>query len=136
MMMRPAPLPAELTFIEKIGRRGAPRLHMSVPAKLMSTAETQQCMLVDISQTGARIRLERPLPAGRSGYLKVGPIEVFATALRRSPGDQYGGINGLEFDIRLSKAQVLMLRAYAEDYELAERRAARQQARSWVTGGR
>ena len=135
--MRPVPLPAQLTFAETTGRRTSPRLHLAIPARLMSIVETQNCVLLDISQTGARIRLERPLAAGSSGYLKVGPVEVFVTALRHTPndGDDGGGINGLEFDLRLSKPQVLMLRAYAEDYELAERRAFRQQAQDWVMGG-
>jgi len=128
-------MPAELTFADTIGRRGSPRLHLTVPAKLMSVAETQNCVLVDVSQTGARIRLDRPLAVHSCGYLKVGSLEVFATALRCTPVDAGGGINGLEFDVRLTKPQVLMLRSYAENYEMAERRAFLQQARSWVMGG-
>lgn len=133
--MRPPPLPAELTFADSIGQRGSPRLHLSVPARLLSIVDTQHCMLLDISQTGARIRLERPLPVDTSGYLRVGPVDVFATALRRTFSENGGGINGLEFEVRLTKSQVLMLRAYAQDYEMAERRAMFQQARSWVMGG-
>lgn len=75
--------PSELTFAGAIGRRDSPRLHLTVPAKLVSVCETQNCVLVDVSQTGARIRVARPLAAGASGYLRVGPIEVFATALRK-----------------------------------------------------
>lgn len=133
--MRPALSPCELTFAGPIGRRGSPRVHLAVPAKLLSVCETQNCVLVDASQTGARIRLERPLAAGASGYLRVGPIEVFATALRQNLTDDGDGLNGVEFDIRLTKAEVLALRAYAENYELAERRALRAQARGWITGG-
>lgn len=134
--MRTAFQPSELTFAGAIGRRDSPRLHLTVPAKLVSVCETQNCVLVDVSQTGARIRVERPLVAGASGYLRVGPIEVFATALRQNLTAEGGGLNGMEFDIRLTKAEVLALRAYAENYELAERRAFRAQARGWITGGR
>jgi hypothetical protein len=134
--MRTAFQPSELTFAGPIGRRDSPRLHLTVPAKLVSVCETQNCVLVDVSQTGARIRLERPLAAGASGYLRVGPIEVFATALRQNLTAEGVGLNGMEFDIRLTKAEVLALRAYAENYELAERRAFRAQARGWITGGR
>jgi hypothetical protein len=133
--MRPALLPSELTFADKIGRRAAPRLHLSIPAKLMSVVETQSCVLVDVSQTGARIRLDRPLAVNTSGYLKVGPLDVFVTALRHTPHEAGGGINGLEFEIRLTKSEVLALRAYAEDFEMAERRAFRRQAQNWVMGG-
>lgn len=134
--MRPAPSPSELTFGGAIGRRNSPRLHLTVPAKLVSVCETQDCVLVDVSQTGARIRLDRPLSVNASGYLRVGPVEVFVTALRQNLSLEGGGLNGMEFDIRLTKAEVLALRAYAENYELAERRAFRAQARGWITGGR
>ncbi len=76
-----------------------------------SVYETQNCMLLDISQTGARLELERPLGVNASGYLRVGPIEVFATAVRLRMGEETGGVNGLEFDIRLTKSQVLAVRA-------------------------
>ncbi|MFN3991189.1 MAG: PilZ domain-containing protein [Erythrobacter sp.] len=133
--MRPAPLPSETTSADKIGRRGAPRLHLMVPAKLMSVAETQNCVLLDISQSGARIWLDRPLSINSCGYLKVGPLEVFVTALRCTMLAAGGGINGLQFDHLLTKSQVLMLRSYSENYQIAERRATLQQARRWVMGG-
>lgn len=123
------------TFVELLGRRRSPRLHLSVPAKLISVYETQNCTLLDISQTGARLALERPLGVETSGYLRVGPIEVFATAVRMRMSDEGVGINGVEFDVRLSKPQVLAVRAYAENYEMAERRAFLMHARDWVMGG-
>lgn len=92
-------------------------------------------MLLDISQTGARLALERPLGVNTSGYLRVGPVEIFATAVRVRLGDEGLAVNGVEFDIRLSKPQVLAVRAYAENYEMAERRASLMQARDWVMGG-
>lgn len=133
--MRPSLRPSEVTFNDSIGRRSSPRLHLSVPAKLLSVIETQDCLLVDVSQTGARIRLERPLAAGASGYLRAGPVEAFATAVRQTWIGKGDGINGLEFEVRLSKSEVLALRAYAEDYEMAERRAFLRQARDWIMGG-
>ena len=123
------------TFVDLLGRRRSPRLHLAVPAKLISVYETQNCTLLDISQTGARLALERPLGVNMSGYLRVGPIEAFATAVRVRMGDESGAINGVEFDIRLTKPQVLAVRAYAENYEMAERRAFLMHARDWVMGG-
>lgn len=133
--MRPVPASSLPTFADMLGRRGAARLRLVVPAKLISVYETQNCMLLDISQTGARLALERPLGVNASGYLRVGPIEVFATAVRLRMGEETGGVNGLEFDIKLTKPQVLAVRAYAENYEMAERRAFLMHARDWVMGG-
>jgi hypothetical protein len=134
--MRSHPVSSLPTFADMLGRRGSPRLHVVVPARLTSVYETQDCVLLDISQTGARIGLERPLTVNTSGYLRVGPIEVFATAVRVRMHEDRHGINGVEFDVRLNKSQVLAVRAYAENYELAERRAFLIQARDWVTGGK
>ncbi len=126
---------SEPPFVDITGRRNAPRLRLSVPAKLVSVCETQDCLLIDVSQTGARIGLARPLAVNANGYLRAGPVEVFVTAVRTRSEEDGSRINGLEFDMRLSKPQVLALRAYAENYEIAEQRESLQQARSWVMGG-
>jgi hypothetical protein len=133
--MRPRPLSAAPPYTDLLGRRASPRLNLSVPARLIGVFETQPCILLDVSQTGARLGLERPLAVGASGYLRVGPIEVFVTAVRtRVAPEGGGGINGVEFDLRLGKAEVMALRAYADNYELAEQRAFLRHARDWVMG--
>jgi hypothetical protein len=132
--MRPPPASSLPAFIDLLGRRSAPRIHLAVPARLISVCETQDCMLLDISQTGARIGLERPLGVNASGYLRVGPIETFVTAVRARMSEDAAGINGVEFDERLNKSQVLAVRGYAENYEMAERRASLLQARAWIMG--
>lgn len=121
--------------IDTLGRRGSPRIHLSLPGKLVSVVDTQPCMLLDLSQTGARIAVGRTLPVNAGGYLKLGPVEVFGIVVRVRVSEEGGGINAVAFDSRLAKAQMLALRAYAEHYELSEQREAFRHARAWVMGG-
>ena len=135
-LMQATPRPSEITFVDAIGRRSSPRLHLSVPAKLLTVSGMQDCLLLDVSQGGARIRLERPLAINTSGYLRLGPVEAFGTALWVQMNEQGSGTNGLEFDIRLSKPQVMQLCAYARNREMAQQREAYLQAHEWIMGAR
>jgi hypothetical protein len=133
--MQPRP-PLEVPqYFDKLGRRGAMRIHLSVPGKLIGVAETQNCALIDLSRTGARIRLVRPLAVNTAGFLRIGEIEAFAIAVRIRL-EEGGAINGLAFDVPLSRNEMLALINYAKNYDLAERRQALLQARAWATGGR
>lgn len=100
---------------------------------MLTVYETQHCILLDLSQTGARIALAMPLAIGDGGYLKVGQFEVFGTAVRCHRGAG-GGVNGIEFEPPLSHAAVLAVRHHAETFQQRERDALRDQVRCWVTG--
>lgn len=134
-MAHSLPAPLSAPFVDLLGRRAAPRLHLAVPARLLSVCETQDCTLLDISRTGARLTLRRPLGVGTSGYLRVGPIEAFVTAVRIRDAEVGVSTNGVEFDTHLAKSQLLALRSYAANYEMAEKRAFLMQARDWIMGG-
>lgn len=113
----------------KTGRRGAPRLRLSIPAKLITVSETRRCVLLDVSRTGARIGIAKPLDVGDAGFLRFADFEVFGCAIRKEDGR-----NGLEFDIELSDEDVLATRHYAETCQMSERDALLEQARLWVLG--
>lgn len=115
------------------GRRGAPRLRLAIPVRLVSTYSTEACILLDLSRTGARVGLERLLSPGELLYLGVAGLEVFAEVVRATPGES-GGINGLVFDEPLSDAAVLAVRSHAETFEQRERANFRDQVRRWVSG--
>ncbi len=100
---------------------------------MLTVYEMQHCILVDLSQTGARIALAMPMAVGDGGYLKVGQFEVFGEAVRCKRGTG-GGVNGIAFEAPLSHAAVLAVRHHAETFQLAERDALRNQVRRWVTG--
>lgn len=116
-----------------IGRRGAARLRLAIPVRVLSTHATQACVLIDLSRTGARIGLAEPLARGMCCYLEVAHLRVFAEVTRRERGAG-GGINGLVLDEPLSDAEVLAVRRYAETFEQRQREILRDQVRRWVNG--
>jgi hypothetical protein len=117
----------------KVGRRSASRLRLAIPVRMVSTLATQNCILLDLSRTGARIGLPEPLAPGACLYLTVGHLELFGEVVRRDPGAG-GGINGLHFDEPLRDAEVLAVRRHAETFEQRERDTLRDQVRRWVSG--
>ncbi len=106
---------------------------MAIPARFVSIFATQSCILLDISRTGARIALASPLAEGMSGLIAIARCEAFGTIVRTERGPD-GGVNAMVFDEPIAKAQVLDLRRFAEDFDMRERSALRDQARRWVAG--
>lgn len=137
-MALPSALTAPATASEPvtpltIGRRGAARLRLAIPVRIVSTHGTQPCILLDLSRTGARIGLAQPLAPGMCLYLKIARFELFAEVVRRDVGAG-GGINGLVFDEPLPAATVLAVREHAEGFAQRQREALRDQVRRWVSG--
>lgn len=116
-----------------IGRRNAPRLRLSVPAKFVSLYGTHNCILVDLSCSGAQVGLEQPLDVNETGFLQVAKLELFCDVVRKAQGPN-GGVNGLLFDPPLKDQDVLDMRAFAESYQVDEFQWLRSQAKKWVTG--
>jgi PilZ domain len=116
-----------------VGRRAAPRLRLAIPARFVSIYSVQPCVLLDISCTGARMALAQPLPRGKSGFIEIARMEIFGDVVRMERGID-GGVNAIAFEAPITKAQVLGIRHFAEDFELREHRALRDQVRRWVTG--
>lgn len=115
------------------GRRAAPRLRLSLPARLQTMYDTRRCILLDLSKTGAQIGLEEPLKEGASAILELHGIDQFGTVVRLGQGTN-GGVNGLRFDHPLTEGDVLAIRRYSDNYEEAEMRALRNEVRAWVAG--
>ncbi len=114
----------------KTGRRGAARLRLAIPVRLVSLYATQRCVLIDLSRTGAQIALKTPLAVGDGALLQVHTLDHFASAVRCD-----NGCNGLEFEAPLSDELVLEMRRYGEQIEELEKRELRQAVRAWVSGG-
>jgi hypothetical protein len=119
--------------LRPVGRRGAARLRLAIPVRLISTRATEPGVLLDLSRSGARVGLEQPLALGACLYLKVAKLELFAEVVRRDLGEG-GGINGLVFDEPLADEAVLMVRRFAETLEQRERDTLRDKVRRWVSG--
>lgn len=132
--MKPRFAPLDPPGSVNIGRRSTPRLRLNVPAKLISVYDTQDCLLIDVSLTGAFLRLSRPLAVDACGYLRVGMIEAFAISVRASTHNGSGAFCAVKFDVPLTGEQLTKLRADAFSAEGSERRDALTAARDWVAG--
>ena len=76
--------PYETTASENGGntphRRGDARVRLHIPARLILLSGVQQCMLEDLSVTGAALIPKDALPqVGASGILQCENIEAFGT---------------------------------------------------------
>jgi len=116
-----------------VGRRGAARLRLAIPVRLVSTRATEPAVLLDLSRSSARIGLEQPLALGACLYFKVAKRDLFAEVVRPDLGEG-GGFNGLVFDVPLADDVVLMVRRFAETLEQNERDSLRDKVRRWVSG--
>lgn len=125
-----APISTE-SLTKKVGRRAAARLRLSLPGKLVTIYETRPCIVMNLSQSGARLGIEKPLALGDAAFLRCAGFDQFATIVRSEKGS-----NALEFEVPLTHDQVLSVRDYAENFDELERRGFRQIARDWITGGR
>ncbi len=113
----------------KMGRRGAARLRLAIPARVVSLYSTQRCVLLDVSRTGAKIALKKPLDLGEGALLQVHTLDQFASAVRCE-----NGRNGLEFEAPLSDELVIQMRWFGEQIEEQEKRDLREAVRAWVNG--
>ncbi|WP_416832273.1 MAG: PilZ domain-containing protein [Erythrobacter sp.] len=116
-----------------VGRRHAPRLRLSIPARLLTLDGASRCILVNLSRTGAHIGLKQPLAAGARAILQVDGIDSFGVVTRCEIGPN-GGSNGFEFEEPLSDAEVVAMRQYAEGLERYQEARLRRQAEAWVKG--
>ena len=61
------------------GRRAAKREPVLLNAGLMTLRTSRIVTLLDISASGARMRVDLPLSLGQSIWLRVRPIDIFGT---------------------------------------------------------
>jgi len=111
------------------GRRSAPRLRLSLPAKLIAVERAHTCILLNLSRTGAQVAILDALREGEGAMLRCGRINHFVIVTRSE-----FGINGLQFDEEIPDELVLDIRRYHENFEDRERRALVETARKWVNG--
>lgn len=116
-----------------IGRRASARLRLAIPARFVSIYSTQDCILLDISRSGARLALAKPVAEGQSGVVEFAHFGLFGSIVR-AEGGTGGGSNAMAFDDPISEAEVLDVRSFAESFEMRERLALRDLVRRWVAG--
>lgn len=122
---------AQQTGAVHAGRRADARVRLHIPARLILLTGVEQCMLEDLSVTGAALIPQEALPpVGASGILQCEGLEVFGIVRWA----RYGRC-GFKFEERLPMANVIAMRHLADAYEQNERERFRQSAKAWVQGG-
>ena len=112
-----------------VGRRTAPRLRLSLPGQLIAVDRTHNCIVMNLSRTGAQVAILDAMREGEGAILRCGAVDQFGIIARSEFGR-----NALNFDEPLSDELVLDIRRYNENFEERERRALIETARRWVSG--
>jgi len=112
-----------------VGRRAAARLRLSLPARFIAIERTHNCILLNLSRTGALLAILHSVREGESGFLRCGKINAFAIVTRSE-----FGLNALQFEEEISHESVLEIRRHYENFEQRERRQLIETARQWVNG--
>jgi hypothetical protein len=114
---------------KKHGNRHFNRLRLGAPASLVLTHETRSCLIDDISSSGARLRIDRPLATRQSLILTFHELRVFAVVqwLR-------GGECGLRFDQPLAPEDMQGMLWITENRALYERICQTGRAMDWADG--
>ena len=102
---------------------------MSFPGKLALSDGDFDCVLEDLSLSGARVSCNRDIEPGRGVWLKFDRFKVFGT-IARSRGGQYG----IEFDERIPKSILLEMQGYAANFAEYDRHQCMAEARAYVVG--
>lgn len=111
------------------GRRINARLRLGIPARLILISGNCECLLNDISASGARISLAELPRCGSSALLRFLEFEVFCEVkwARRNQC-------GLLFAERLSGDNLVELRGIADSYGDYDRAAQARRTHDWVMG--
>ena len=113
------------------GRRAMPRLRLYMPAKVQMLHGIENCLLDDLSQTGARVTLAARLPATGVGVvLKAKGLDVFGSVVW-----SHGSRFGIVFEEPLPLHDVVNVRHIADAFAENEAAQMRRNARNFVQGG-
>jgi PilZ domain len=111
------------------GGRHFNRLHLGVPASLVLTHETRTCLIDDISSTGARLRIARPVAQHQTALLTFHELRLFSVVMWCR-----GGECGLRFERPLEREDMQGMLWITENRELYERICREGHALEWSEG--
>lgn len=75
------------------GRRTAARGDVLLAAAMMTLSSSRSVILLDVSKTGARMRVREPLAQGQVVWIKAQPADIFGTVVWSR-----GRMCGMRFD--------------------------------------
>ncbi|KQM19767.1 hypothetical protein ASE49_05340 [Novosphingobium sp. Leaf2] len=112
------------------GRRGNGRLHVRLPARLVTHTATRQVVLSDLSCNGARVLMHEPLAIGCEVVLEWDRFDAFGTVVWC-----HADRSGIAFIDPVEKAVLIATRALDDRARLPQdRELVRQVAKRWVEG--
>ncbi len=111
------------------GRRGAARLRVYFPGRLIMIGGTYPCWLEDISQTGARVICQADIRQGKTGIFQSMDIEVLCTIVRAGNGRL-----GLQFEEDVSAEAIQEMRRRHDHSPKGKLSEEKVYARRWATG--
>ena len=111
------------------GHRGFNRLALGVLAQLQLTHELRQCLIDDISTTGARLRIDRPLAPRQSAVLSFHELKLFTTVMWCK-----GPESGVRFETPLDLEHMQGMLWITENRELYTRICDQAHALAWAEG--
>lgn len=119
---QPTPRPA--------GRRSAARVRLNIPAKVLLLSGQENCLLDNLSETGARVAVNCVPPRPGSGaVLMMQNFEAFGIVVW-SAKERFG----IAFETPLSLDVVVRIRDFADHYSAYEQKQRERMARSFVQG--
>jgi hypothetical protein len=111
------------------GGRHFNRLQLGVSAQLVLTHETRDCLIDDISCTGARLRVMQPLAEHQSLLLAFHELKLFATVVWLR-----GGECGLRFDQPIDPEDMQGMLWIKENRKIYDRICQAGHAMDWAEG--
>lgn len=115
--------------IGKQGQRSYTRLRLGIPAMLVLPHEHRQCVIDDVSVSGARVRSDGPIRCDLSAELRFDRHRLFCT-VTWSRGNQAG----LSFADYLEQGDMQRLLWIVDNREQWEQQRQSLGARSWAAG--
>ena len=111
------------------GQRSLNRLRLGAPAQLQLTHETRSCLLDDISSSGARLRIKRPLAPRQTAILTFHELKIYATVMWCR-----GAECGIMFDQPLDLEDMQGMLWITENRVLYDRICNEAHALAWAEG--
>ena len=112
-----------------VGHRQFNRLRLGAKAALELTHQRRECLIDDISTTGARVRISPPPVVGTISLLRFHELKVYARVMWARSGEA-----GLRFEQKLDPEDMQGMLWITENRELYERICSAGHAQDWAEG--
>jgi hypothetical protein len=113
-----------------IGRRKSSRLRLERPACLDLVVGLRRCVVLDMSQSGARIVLKCPPKPGEFGVLQIDSLDVFGLVVWSS-----SKACGFRFEEEIGERDILVFEQTPKTNLHKDKQGSIEFANEWTQGG-